>query len=450
MASKSKRANQNKISTTPDKYLIFTILFVFFKLLIIWRVTSYNLGLIQGKAWLGADGENYLNGANALTKDGIFSTDGVLNYWPAGYPLTIYFLSIFGKTFGLTTLSISQTLIYAMAVLKFIREIQFTRINRFAPLIFLMLTANPTLSLSSICIGYESLAAASFIFLITLLMYDFRIKSRKSLLISLIFISLVLSYASFIQPRFLLVALLIIPTWLISRIKFYKFISLTIGAFILVSFLPATLVYRNHSATGQNTISTNLGNTMNIGAGNTTGGYIPNPPGVKCKTPNPKDSDLVKCVLKWYISNPQKGLKLFWNKSIFFWSPWFGPEANGTMARNPWLTFHPLKNMQKTQDGVNFLYGNFGKFLSWLWMLSYMYFLFSGFVFLWRKKFELRVLAKFSMIIIISSWAVTLLSIGDHRFRLPIMGMSLFLQAVGLQSNFRRKLNPIITPTKLR
>jgi hypothetical protein len=41
------------------------------------------------------------------------------------------------------------------------------------------------------------------------------------------------------------------------------------------------------------------------------------------------------------------------------------------------------------------------------------------------------------MTVIGSSWAITLISIGDHRFRLPVMGMSLFLQAIGLKTLFQ-------------
>lgn len=36
------------------------------------------------------------------------------------------------------------------------------------------------------------------------------------------------------------------------------------------------------------------------------------------------------------------------------------------------------------------------------------------------------------------SWAVTLVTFGDHRFRLPVMGLSLLLQVVGLGSVFTR------------
>ena len=70
-------------------------------------------------AWLGADGENYLVGYNGLLKDGIFSTESLLNYWPAGYPLVILLLSIIGKSWALTTLSIVQSAIFFIRCIFF-------------------------------------------------------------------------------------------------------------------------------------------------------------------------------------------------------------------------------------------------------------------------------------------------------------------------------------------
>ncbi|NBU93854.1 MAG: hypothetical protein EBS18_04830, partial [Actinobacteria bacterium] len=196
-----------------------------------------------------------------------------------------------------------------------------------------------------------------------------------------------------------------------------------------------------HKATGQNSVSTNLGATMNIGAGdNAKGGYDPKNLGVPCNvsgTPSQQDNQRVKCVINWYLSNPTKALKLFYNKSLYFWSPWYGPEANGTMARNPWLKISPLKNIEKSSpDGGKLIYGGFGKFISWLWLLGGLALFIYGLFTLWRLKSIERVIGATAGIVVVSSWLITLISIGDHRFRLPVLGMSLFLQAVGIRTIF--------------
>jgi len=41
------------------------------------------------------------------------------------------------------------------------------------------------------------------------------------------------------------------------------------------------------------------------------------------------------------------------------------------------------------------------------------------------------------MVAITTNWLITLFTIGDHRFRIPIMGLSLFLQVIGLKTLLR-------------
>jgi hypothetical protein len=235
-------------------------------------------------------------------------------------------------------------------------------------------------------------------------------------------------------------------------------------ALLLVSIAPISLIVRNQTAVGMSVISTNLGTTMNIGVGETRGGYkklvngiaLVNT-GVKCDTHGMNaatvDQQIIHCVLIWYSNNPDKIFNLFLSKSALFWAPWFGPNifsdsVNGTMARNPWLTIHPFKNITKTQDGINLLYGGFGKLISWLWLIGGILFLIFGFWTLYKERREIRLIATIALSIVVCSWLVTLISIGDHRFRLPIMTASLFLQAVGIKTLFARGKSQIVAPLK--
>jgi hypothetical protein len=246
---------------------------------------------------------------------------------------------------------------------------------------------------------------------------------------------------SFMQPRLIISGIAILALWIFTRKGRKAGTLLSLLAVLITLLFPASLIYRNNKAVGLNSISTNLGVTMNIGAGaEATGGYMGDWKGVPCNlngTEAERDSQTVSCVIDWYLDNPVKGLKLFYNKSIFFWSPWFGPEANGTMARNPWLKISPIKKITSTQDGVNLVYGGFGKILSWIWLLGGLALLFYGYLTLWRQKFLERFIGNVAMIAISTNWLISLISIGDHRFRLPIMGLSLFLQAIGLKTILR-------------
>jgi len=459
MASKSKRARMAPQRNLSRTMMYWAIAVFVIKLLIIARIQAGNIQisgnafLIDG-SWLGADGENYLTGFNALIRDGVFSKEGILNYWPAGYPLVILFLSLLGKSWVLTSLSVIQSVIFSYAAYFFASQLEKTRLKKFAYLVFILIILNPTLSLSSIAIGYESLTASGFLIAAGLIIKDIIEKDDKKLIKYLLINSTIFGLLAFMQPRLIVSGILTNLLWILIRKGVKVGLVLVIVSLAVTLFFPATLVYRNHKAIGVNSISTNLGVTMNIGAGDkATGGYMKQDYGVPCTltgNESQQDNQRVKCVLNWYASNPVKSLKLFYNKTIYFWSPWFGPEANGTMARNPWLTISPIKNIASTPDGANLVYGGFGKLISWLWLLGGLALLLYGYLILRRQNNLERFIANLAMVVIVSNWLISLMTIGDHRFRIPIMGMSLFLQAIGLRTLFKGGKAPMVEGPALR
>jgi len=446
MASKSKRARLAPQRDLKKTFMYFAIIVFFIKIIISFNIPAFNIE-VNGKPflidgiWLGADGENYLKGFDALVRDGIFSSEGFLNYWPAGYPLVVLFLSVLGKSWVLTSLAISQSLFFSFSAYYFAAQLYRTRLKNYSFLVLLLILINPTLSLSSLAIGYESFTASGFLFAISLIIKDLVEKNNETFGKYLVINSLIFGLLTFMQPRLIVSGLLINLLWVFVRRGRRAGSFILIASLAITLLLPATLIYRNSQAVGLNSISTNLGVTMNIGAGdNATGGYMKEGYGVPCTlTGNvaEQDNQRVRCVVEWYLRNPTKAVKLFYNKTLYFWSPWFGPEANGTMARNPWLKISPIKNITSTQDGVNLVYGSFGKFISWLWLLSGLALLLYGYLTLWRQNSLERFIANMAIIAISTNWLISLISIGDHRFRIPIMGLSLFLQAIGLKTLFR-------------
>ena len=459
MASKSKRASLSLEKNLPKIFIYWAFGVFFVKVLIISSITA-GLIDISGKqfvvdgAWLGADGENYLKGFTGLVRDGVFSSEGILNYWPAGYPLVIYLLSFFGFSWTLTTLSIVQSLIFSYASYFFASQLSKTRLKKYTYLTFILIILNPTLTLSSIAIGYESFTASGFLITSGLIIKDLLDKNDKKLIKYLLINSTIFGLMTFMQPRLVVSGILITLVWLILRKRLKVGALFSIVAIFITLLFPATLMFRNNKAVGLTSISTNLGVTMNIGAGDqATGGYLGDWKGVPCTlsgTESEKDSQQVRCVINWYLSNPIKGLKLFYNKSIYFWSPWFGPEANGTMARNPWLKISPIKNITGTQDGINLVYGSFGKLISWLWLLGGLTLLIYGYITLWRQKSLERFIGNLAIIAISTNWLISLISIGDHRFRIPIMGISLFLQAIGLKTFLKGRRPQMVDGPTLR
>jgi hypothetical protein len=464
MASKSKRDRMTPVRDLSKTFLYWAIAVFVVKLLIIFNIQGGNIE-ISGRpffldgVWVGADGENYLKGFEALSREGLFSKEGILNYWPAGYPLVILLLSLFGKSWVLTTLSIVQSLIFSYAVYFFAIELSKTKLKKFAYLAFLLILFNPTLSLSSIVVGYESLTASGLLLCVGLVIRSFIAKDDKTFIKYLIISSIIFGLLAFVQPRLIVTGLFLNFLWIIAW-KGIKASALLIAvSFTITLFFPSTLVYRNNQAIGINSISTNLGVTMNIGAGdNATGGYMTKGFGVPCNlsgTESEKDVQSVKCVLSWYFENPNKSLPLFYNKTVYFWSPWInngfaGDVFTGTMSRNPWLKISPLTNIAKNQDGAKLIFGSIGKVFSWLWLLGGLALLFYGYFTLWRKNSLERFIGNLVMIAITTNWLITLFTIGDHRFRIPIMGMSLFLQAIGLKTLLSGGKAPMVDGPALR
>ena len=245
------------------------------------------------------------------------------------------------------------------------------------------------------------------------------------------------SLAIFMQPRFIVIGLLFMALWTLKVYSRKRAALLLLLSMIVMAIAPAVMIYRNIEVINQATISTNLGVTMAIGAGDETeGGYLRTGPEVPCEPKLPSKSvsenQKVVCIIKWYLDNPVKTANLAFNKSQFFWSPWSGPLVNGTMARNPWLKIAPTQEIAKSPEGNKLIFGTTGKIVSYGWIVGQIFLLFFGYLQLRRLGTNERLYANLLLLPIALSWLISIGTVGDHRFRIPTMALSLTLQAAGL------------------
>ncbi|MDP1721536.1 MAG: hypothetical protein Q8L08_11195 [Candidatus Nanopelagicaceae bacterium] len=427
MAKRNKQQVSSKSQKLKRNIIWFSLIILFMKFLVIFSIPN--------GGWLGADGESYLKGADALLNDGFFSKDSILNYWPAGYSILIWLFSFISTSKLAIVISIFQTVVFAYAVMFFVSTLRTTRLSKLVIPTILLLSLNPTLSLSSLVVGYESLVASCSLISIALIVRYQQDQSRKNLIKTVIWVGLLQGFSGFMQPRGLLIGFFIFLIWGLSQNSWKTLIAILLAGSCLMMILPLGLVFRNIEAGNGVIISRNLGITMSVGAGDkATGGYG-NSGGVPCspKTSSASVSDgqLVKCVLTWYFQNPVKAAKLAVNKTLFFWSPWSGPLANGTMNRNPWLKIDPVIQIASNTQGHNLVYGWVGKLISWLWLLGGLFLLLFGFWWLWRLGGLEKWIAGLTGAPVILAWLTALGTIGDHRFRIPTLGLSLFLQVAG-------------------
>ena len=432
MASKSKMARQQQVKQSKNvNFYIIAIPVLGFLIKLITMINTPNGG------WLGADGENYFSGVDGLLADGYLSDKSILSYWPAGYPILLWGLAKISVTQIIWLISITQTLFYAYASYYFVKQLRDTKLRPYLFLIGIILAINPTLSLSSMAVGYESPIAACMLMVVGLIVKSLQSPNDRRLVIRVLGVGGFSALATFMQPRWLLTSIVIAVAWaLMSKSRKVQALIL-VGVIGVMAIAPAILIQRNVASIDKAVISTNLGVTMRIGAGpQTTGGYSHTGPDVPCDPVPPattvSDNDVVKCVIKWYAANPVKAGKLFVKKGWYYWTPWSGPLGNGTMARNPWLKVNPIMDIARgSQSGNDLVYKSVGKGISFFWVVGCISLFFIGFFWLRSMKGIYANIAWLTGIPVVISWLISMGTIGDHRFRIPTMSLSLFLQVMG-------------------
>jgi hypothetical protein len=439
MASKSKaaQAKRSKAESKINFYLIaIPVLAFVIKLITMANIRNVDGGFLGG--WLGADGDNYLKGLEGLVTEGYLSDEITLSYWPAGYPILIWLLTKISLTYVIALISFTQTIFYAYASYYFVKQLRGTRLQPYMFWIAMAIAFNPTLSLTSLAVGYESPIAACMLMVVGLIMKSMQSPHDRVFISRVVATGFFSALATLMQPRWILTTFVIAIVWaLVTKGRKTQALIL-VGVVGIMAIAPAIMIDRNVRSIDRAVISTNLGAAMRIGAGDETSGrYIHTGPEVPCNPIPPAtsvtDNELVKCVIDWYFANPSKAVKLFVQKGWYYWAPWTGPIGNnGTMNRNPWLKIDPVKEISiHSEDGFNLIYGSIGKVISVIWVLSGLSLFFIGFFWLRSMKGIYANLAFVSFVPVVISWLVAMGTIGDHRFRIPTMPLSLFLQVMG-------------------
>ena len=432
MASKSKAARQqvSKKSNKVNFYLWAIPLLAFVIKLIV-------MGNTTGGGWLGSDGESWLAGADGLLKQGYYSDASVLSYMPAGYPILIWLLAKLSVVNGVWLLSFFQSAFYAFASFYFVKQLRDTKLRPYIFLIAIAIAFNPTLSLSTLVIGYESLLSSCMLLTMGLIINSMQLADTHKIYFGAISVGAVSAIASFVQPRWILTTVVIAVVWALMYKNRKVQVVILVGVIGIMAIAPALTIQRNIQSVDKAVIASILGSNMAVGAGDeTSGGYPHTGPVVPCEpvppATAPSDSDLVKCVVKWYASHPVKAMRLFINKGFFFWSPWSGPLGEGTMARNPWLKFNPLENISKgSQQGNDLVNKLPGKIISFAWVMGCISMMFIGFFWLRSMKGIYAKIAYVTLVPVVLTWLVAMGTVGDHRYRIPTMGLSVFLQIMG-------------------
>ena len=432
MASKSKSVRQQAIKkSNKDNFYLVAIPLLAFAIKLI---TMTN---ITGGGWLGSDGESWLQGAEGLLKQGYFSDASVLSFMPAGYPILIWLIAKISVVHGVWLLSFVQSAFYAYASYFFVKQLRDTKLRPYIFLIGIGIAFNPTLSLSTLVVGYESLLSTSMLLIVGFIIKSKNFAGEVKIGKFIVGVGATSALATFVQPRWILTTIIIAIAWALMYKSRRIQAAILIGVIGIMSIAPALIVQRNIQSVDKAVVASILGGNMAVGAGDeTSGGYPHTGPVVPCNPVPPSkvvsDSEMFKCVIKWYAGHPVKGVRLFFNKGFFYWSPWSGPLGEGTMARNPWLKINPLVDLAKgSQEGNDLINKLPGKIISFAWVMGCISMMFVGFFWLRSMKGLYVNIAYMTLTPVVVSWLVTLATVGDHRYRIPTMPLSLFLQVMG-------------------
>jgi len=438
-----KRNSGSKVNKSQfDRIFKLVLTITLVKLILIFNIEPISQYYSAG-AWLGSDTDGYLQGAKAIAIEGFFSKSGFLSYYAPGYPFFIWIVEAF---FGLKTflvISILQTIFYSFSIYLLAKQIFLLGLHRIAVSFVFLALLNPMLSLSSMQLGYESLVASLISIILALLIKNYQYLEKKKMSYGIILVSILMGISIWLAPRMILTNLIVLIFYAFYSKNKSLLVPILCGICIVITF-QLSIMSRNYIAVGSFTSQTSLGNLALMGSGpSATGTYKNGPTGITCLIESENEAsqstEKLKCAIRWYAENPFQGTQLLWKKSYHLWSPWFGPLAGGTNLLHPYLqSFHPIKSNITSQQQFDLIFGPIGKMISWLWIIGGWILLVLGFMHLWSRNELARTTGLLSILLICLNWISALLTIGDSRYRIPLMSVSLLLQVIGSSELIRR------------
>ena len=111
-----------------------------------------------------------------------------------------------------------QSVFFAYATYFFTNKLAKSSLKNFAFWTSMIITFNPTLSLSSLSIGYEAPIAACFMMIAGIIWENSTPTFDKKFWLSVAYVGSWFALATFMQPRFLLIAIIIAVFWALRAV----------------------------------------------------------------------------------------------------------------------------------------------------------------------------------------------------------------------------------------
>lgn len=394
----------------------------------------------------GPDAPSYLAAAHALASYGLVHAAPNLPFWPAGYPIFIALIfDVFGQ--AVRVVSAVQVLIFAVAswsLYALIRR-EFGAIPALYALV--LLSVSPAFVAAPNEVMYEPLLGAGLVIAADLISRARRSQSGQRLLIGATG-GLVLGLASTMQPK----ALVLVPFAVAWAFTGRRSVALAAVVLIAAAVGPFAVALRTQDTTGHFALSANFGVTARIGLNDhASGGFTYDLQTLEgCKLPPrlfsrdrvgftnaelfTSNSMLTMCASRWAIHHPARTLWLGLKKALYFWSPMTGPTTHQRQATwgQPFnilrLFPHSLRDSLPFRIVSNVLFN--------LWTVLVLASIATGVALAWRQGCRIATAAL--LVPVLCFMAISMVTIGDPRFRLPIAPFYIGLQGIALAAVSQR------------
>lgn len=370
----------------------------------------------------GADADTYHAAGRVMAEEGPFAPDipGV-PYWPAGYPAMVAAAYALGGASPRAVVPV-QVLLLAVGTYFAYRLAAMHLGERVGLITALLLSASPALLAAPTVLMYETTLGVA---MIAGLLGISRSSTTERPLPTAVGTGLALAAAAALQPKALLPAMLA-AAWL--ALTSHRHLVAALVA-VLVLLGPAALAARSWIAEGEPIVAATLGVTMHIGLNDAAdGGYQPKTAPVSGLSDDlaQRDRELLRESLRWTAENPGRAVALTGPKAWNFWSPLAGSEG----SRGTWFhAFDPRRALPSSAEGWQSTW----TVLRAGWTMMTIGFVVFGAVLGWRRAPAGTALLA---VPVVTFLAISVVSIGDPRFRIPVAPFYTAFIAVALVTLF--------------
>lgn len=378
----------------------------------------------------GPDSPIYSAAAGVLYRNGLFAGDVPgIPFWPAGYPL---FIAVLYRS-GFTSVSapiVVQQLALAAALCASYRLVKRELSAEAGLVTVVLLVLSPALRFSSTVFMYETLLLAAAVIACDLVSDGVRQPQGAARTVRFTAAFAIAGLGATLQPKLLAVALGLL-FWAIWRTR-DRMVPLLCAVSLLAG--PLGIVGRNWIAGGDAVLSANLGFTMLMGANDhARGGYVRDAVVAHAchhRVPSFKpelDAEWRNCALHWMRAHPARTVGLAATKAGYFWLPFVGPLGTRGTWRHPldhhrWLPATLLQRpLVARLDGA----------LGVAWTALTVGLVAFGIHRAARRRTNRPGVLLLAMPVALFM-AISMITVGDARFRLPVAPFYTAFMAYGL------------------